>query len=124
MGNIDAQDTVSIEGIVFQGITVVPGLGQVLGSKGAAVHDHQTAIYQVGDIGYQRCRVHCHQHVEGITCGGDIFGTEIDLEGRDAKGGAYRRTNLSRKVREGGKVIAIQRSGLGKVAPRQLHAVT
>src|SRR5262249_19822651 len=49
---------------------------------------------------------------------------EVDLESRDAAGGARGGADLSRKVRKGREVVADVRGGGGEAVADELHAVT
>ena len=74
-------------------------------------------------IGFERRRIHCHQHIGGVARGHDVVVGEVQLEGRDARQSSGRCPNLSGEVREGRKVIAHPGGFGGEPVTGQLHAI-
>ena len=72
------------------GFAVVAGLAQVLVVEGAGVDDDQPAALDVLVVDLQGGRIHRDQHVRRVARGLYDAGAEVDLEGRDAEGGANR----------------------------------
>ena len=92
-------------------------------SKLPLVEDHDAAGLELAQVDLQRRGVERHQHVGAVAHGVDAPGAEIDLEGRDAEGGADGGADLGREVREGLEVVAGQGGGQGELGAGELHAV-
>ena len=122
-GNIDGDNPVVGEAVVFERVLVEAGLFQVPVGERAGIRDDQAAIPQIAEVDLQRRRVQRNQHVRRIAGGLDVAGSEMNLKGRNAEGRAGGRPDLGRKVREGCQVVSGQRGGLGELPPRNLNAV-
>ena len=90
----------------------------------AGVGDHQPAGLERVEIGFQRRRVHRHQHIGRVTRGVDPAAAEVDLEGADAEQRALRGADLGGEIGEGGEIVARQRGGECELPPGKLHPVT
>jgi hypothetical protein len=105
------------------GLLVVAGLLQVALTEGGGVDDQRAGRAEIGEVDLEGGRVERHQYVELVARGPDPPAAELDLEGRNAEGGADRRPDLGRKIRERREIGAAQGGFLGEAAAGQLHAV-
>ena len=112
-----------VEAAVLKGVLVVSRLGEVARRKLAFVRDDQAALAQRLDIGLQRRRVHCDEHVGLVARRLDRGRAEVDLEGRDSEGRALRRADFSREVGEGREIVPGECGRERELSAGQLHAV-
>ena len=91
--------------------------------KLAGIGNNQTALTQRADVGFERRRVHRHQHIRLIACGINRRRTEVDLERRHTEQGAKWRTDFCREIGERRKVVARKCRRQSKLTTGQLHPV-
>ena len=112
------------ETAVLERIILISGLGEIARRELAFVSDDEAALAKRLGVHLERRRVHRNQHVRSIARGFDRRRTEIDLERRHPEGRALGSADLRREVGEGGQIVSGKRRRQGKLAARQLHAVT
>ena len=121
--DVDRDHPVAVERAVLARIGGEAGLPQAALVEAALVEDHHAAGLELAQVDLQRGGVERHQHVGAVADGVDAPGAEIDLEGRDAEGGADRRADLGREIGEGLEVVAGQGGRQGELRAGELHAV-
>ena len=110
--------------MVFEGIRGDLRLAQVILLEAVAVDDQDAIGFQVGDVDFQRRRVHGDQNIDGVAGSVNFVGGKMQLESADAGDGPGRGADFRGVVREGGNVIAVERHGVRKLIAGNLHAVT
>ena len=114
---------VAVERAVLARIGGEAGLAQAALVEAAAVQDHHAAGLSSLQVDLEGRGVERHQHVGAVADGVDAAGAEIDLEGRDAEGGADGCPDLGREVGEGLEVVAGECRRQGELGAGELHAV-
>ena len=123
MGDVDAANLVGVQAAVLKGVGGEVGAFEALRGEGAFVNDDQRCRRQVRQVDDQGRRIEGEQHVRRIPRRGDPFAAELNLKGGNAVPCAGRRTDLRRKVRQGGQVMPGQGRSDGELLPLQLDAV-
>ena len=100
-----------------------PGLHVGALVEGALVVDDGAAGLQELDVGDEGGRVEGDEHVGLVARRQHLAGAELHLVGGDAEGGAGRRADLGRKLRQRHQVGAVRRGGGGELVAGKLHAV-
>ena len=114
---------VLVERAVVERIRGVAGLLQVALVEGVGVDDQRAALRQVPDVRLQRRRIHRDEHVGRVAGREDVVVGEVELEPRDARQRAGRRTDLRREVGQRRDVVPEQRRLRGELRAGELHAV-
>ncbi len=122
-GNVERQQLVRRQAGVLKRVGRIAGLLQVARGERRAVHQEQAAQLEVAQVGNQGGGVHGDEHVEIVARRHHVHRPEVNLERRDAKGGARGGPNLSGEVGEGGEIRAGKRGFDGELGAGQLHAV-
>ena len=117
-------EVVVVEGAVLERVGRVARLLQRAIAERVGVDDERRALRHVAEIRLQRGRVHRDEHIRAVARGEDVVVGEVDLEARDARERAGRRTNLGREVGEGREVVPEHRGLAREPVAGELHAVT
>ncbi len=112
-----------IEGMVFQRIRGQLRFAQIVLLETVAIDDQDPIRLQVGNVHFQRRRIHGDQHVDGIARRVDLIRGEVQLKAADTGDRPRRGANFRRIVGERGNIIAVERRGIGELAAGDLHAV-
>ena len=122
-GDFHLIDLVFIERIILKRVVFVFGLSQVGRGKFSRVNNENAVLLQIGNIGFERGRIHAHQGIEIISRCIDIFITKVDLKGAHAVQRPRGSPDFRRKVRQRSDIIP-GKNGFGcKTGAGQLHAV-
>ena len=124
LGQLDGEETIAIERMVFQGAEGDLRLAQIAFAEVIGINDENAIGLQVRQIHFQRGRIHGDQHVYAIAGRVHVARGEMHLESADARERAGGGANFGRVVREGGQVVAVQGDRVGELAAGDLHAVT
>ena len=87
------------------------------------VDDQNPIGLQVRKVHFQRGGIHGDERVHAVARRVDVARRKMHLETADAGKRARRGANLSREIGKRGKIVAVQRHGIGELAAGDLHAV-
>src|SRR5438128_1299904 len=115
--------TIAGERPVFQRVRPVSGVFEILLGELVTVNDQRAAFFEIGQVHFQRGRVHGHQNAGLIAGRANVVVRKIQLKAADTRQTAGGRANLSRKIRQRRDVIADNRRRVRELRAGQLHAV-
>ena len=81
-GNFD--HAVIGEAIAFEGVAVVSGFAQVVAREVVCIGNDDAAVWKIVDIGFECCRVHCHEDLRLIAGRVYVFAGDVDLKPANA----------------------------------------
>src|ERR1700674_1653771 len=110
------EETELVERMVLQRIHGHLRLAQIAFREAVAVYDENAVGFQVGDVDLERGGIHGDQHVDGVAGGRYIVGRKMQLEAAYTGERSRRRTNLSRVIRKGADIVAVECDGVGELA--------
>ncbi len=108
---------------VLERVLGIAGLVQVALIESRGVHDQDAARLEVGQMHFQRSRVHRHQRIELVSRRVDALAPELELEAGDTEQRPGGRPDLRREVGQRRNVIAGPGRLRGELLAGDLHAI-
>ena len=105
------------------GLDTYPAFCRLRSLKASVLTMARAALREVGDIDFERGRVHRDEHARLVSRREDVVVGEVDLEARDARQRAGRCADLGRKVGERRQVVPEDGSLAREPVAGELHAV-